>query len=162
MYKKHYSLQLPGWVVRTSSIHLFVALFPSKSGSYFFSGSDDFCLRLRKDESQVFLESVIATPALPPAIIDSLSSQLIKIAVKSEDETDKHIVARRLLSLIHQRYPHSLRSAANLLSNEDESLKEALDQLVITLSIVRLFIATFRLHWSETLTGQDFNPAESK
>jgi U3 small nucleolar RNA-associated protein 10 len=101
-----------------------------------------FCLRLRKGENQAFLESIIATPAVPLTVINSLTSQLIKIAVKPEDERDKSTIARRLLSLIHQRYPHSLRSAADLLSEEEESSKEILDQLVIALATVRIFISS--------------------
>ena len=94
------------------------------------------------DESQVFLERIIATPALSDTIIDSLASQLIKAAVTSEDETDKNVIARRLLSLIHQRHPRALRSAADLLSKGDESLKDTLDQLVINISTVTIFISS--------------------
>ena len=78
--------------------------------------------------------------------MDSLTSELIKIAIKSEDEMDKKAIADRLLSLIHQRYPRALRSAAELLSVENESLKEVLDQLVITLSTVITFIPSPRIH----------------
>jgi hypothetical protein len=92
-------------------------------------------------------------PVFPHTVIDSLTLQLIEIAMGSEHEMDKNINARRLLSLIHQRFPRSLRTAANLLSEEDESRKEDLDRLVTTLSTVRIIISFVLLIPIKTLTG---------
>jgi hypothetical protein len=124
--------------------------------TFFFHWADSFCLRLRKAESQVFLESIIATPALSDTVIDSLTSQLIKVAVESEDEAEKNTIARRLLSLIHQRHPRSLRTAANLLSEEEESSKDVLDQLVFTLSTVTFLFLLSGSYLSEPCDRSQF------
>ncbi|KAF8966928.1 armadillo-type protein [Flammula alnicola] len=94
--------------------------------------------RLEDAASTTLLEAIIATPTTPLSVIEILITSLLNIAVKPEAETQSLLISRHLLSLIQQRHPNLLQKSTEALSEDDESVKEAIEQLIISLSTVGL------------------------
>ena len=44
---------------------------------------------------------------------------------------------RRLLSQLHQRHPKAMQAASQALVEEDEERRDAIEQLILSLSVVR-------------------------
>jgi hypothetical protein len=65
-----------------------------------------------------------------------LTATLLNIAAKPDCEPQKLLFARRLLFLVQQRHPLLLRKAAETLYYDDEALKDAVEQQVISISTV--------------------------
>ena len=84
------------------------------------------------------LETLIATSTVPLSVLDILTTELLSIAAKPDCEAQNLLLARRLLSHIQQRHPILLRKAAETLCNDDddESLKDAVEQQIISISTV--------------------------
>lgn len=87
--------------------------------------------------AQLLLENIIATTAAPSALINNMAFQLIHIEISPDAHVENKVIARFLLSLIQQRYPSSLQKAIATFHEDDESSKENLDQLLISLSTVK-------------------------
>jgi len=88
------------------------------------------------EASQSILESLIATRTVPTTVINTLTMTLVQVAVESSTDTQSVLIARKMVSLIHQRSPTALRKAVDVLSEADLGLEEALEQLYISLSTV--------------------------
>jgi U3 small nucleolar RNA-associated protein 10 len=73
-------------------------------------------------------------------VIETLTTSLLSIATNPQTETESLLASRRLLSLIQQRHPEILQKSANDLSEDDEPAKEAIEQILISLSMVSLFL----------------------
>lgn len=82
------------------------------------------------------LEKIIATSAMPSTVIVALTTSLMKDVLNPTSETQIVMTARRLLSLIQPRHPSVLQKVAETLSEADESVIDAVEQLVISLSMV--------------------------
>ena len=67
-----------------------------------------------------------------------LTTELLSIAAKPDCEAQNLLLAHRLLSLIQQRHTIVLRKAAETLcdDDDDESLKDAVEQQIISISMV--------------------------
>jgi len=88
------------------------------------------------EASQSILESLIATQTVPTTVINTLTMTLVQVAVESSTDTQSVLIARKMVSLIHQRSPTALRKAVDVLSEANLGLEEALEQLYISLSTV--------------------------
>lgn len=82
------------------------------------------------------LEGIIATLGTPHSILEVLTDHLLSISVKPEVEAPTLITSRRLLSLVQQRYPEILKKSVDTTCESDESLQEAVEQLLISLTMV--------------------------
>ena len=96
-------------------------------------------VRLADDASVTLLEKIIATSTMPSTVILALTTSLMKDVLDPTSETQIVLIARRLLSLIQPRHPSVLQKVAETLSEADESANDALEQLVISLSMVTFF-----------------------
>ncbi|KAF9480276.1 hypothetical protein BDN70DRAFT_905831 [Pholiota conissans] len=81
------------------------------------------------------IESIIAISATPISVVQDLTTSLLAIGTNPQAEKENLLASRRLLSLIQQRHPTLLQKVANNLSEDDESLTEAVEQLLISLSM---------------------------
>jgi len=96
-----------------------------------------FFFSLPSKSSQVLLEAIIATTAMPCTVIKNMAFELIQIEIDPSAHVEKGVVARFLLSLIQQRHPLPLQSAIDALQEDDVTSKETLDHLLLSLSTVR-------------------------
>ncbi|KAG6836982.1 hypothetical protein H0H93_016935 [Arthromyces matolae] len=88
--------------------------------------------RLDEDNAVSVLESLIATPKIPQAIIRRLTLTLIRSIIAAGDGT----VARRLLSAIQQRHPATFQGSMDAVVQDGEFEQENVDQLRISLAVV--------------------------
>ena len=100
--------------------------------------SFDILLRLGDSLGLEVLETLIATSTVPLSVLEILTTELLGIAAQPDCEAQNLLLARRLLSLIQQRHPILLRKAAETLcsDDDDESLKDAVEQQIISISTV--------------------------
>lgn len=96
-------------------------------------------LRLADEASVTLLETIITTSTMPPTVVLALTTSLMKDVLNSTSEAQIVLTARRLLSLIQPRHPSVLQKVAETLSEADESANDAVEQLVISLSMVTFF-----------------------
>jgi U3 small nucleolar RNA-associated protein 10 len=82
------------------------------------------------------LQSILTSSNVPSAITHRLAMLLIDADVSSEDtvDTTSH---RALLSRIQQRHPSILQEVAEEVISDRENVKDAVEQLIISLSMVR-------------------------
>ena len=95
--------------------------------------------RLADEASVTLLEEIIATSTMPSTVILALTTSLMKDVLDPTSEAQIVLTSRRLLSLIQPRHPSVVRKVAETLSEADESANDAVEQLVISLSMVILF-----------------------
>ena len=95
--------------------------------------------RLADEASVTLLEEIIATSTMPSTVILALTTSLMKDVLDPTSEAQIVLTARRLLSLIQPRHSSVLQKVAETLSEADESANDAVEQLVISLSMVILF-----------------------
>lgn len=102
--------------------------------------------RLSDQRAVALLESIISTPAIPPPVVERAANLLIKEAL-SQELPEKASAARSLLSVIQQRHPDVFQRMTKAEQEEDEGLKQAIDQLTLSLSFVcvELYIKSLRL-----------------
>lgn len=79
----------------------------------------------------------MTSPDAPGVILTPLTALLVTTVVSSDDETDLTL-HRAMLSTIQQRHPTILQAVTEAAALEDEHAKETVEQLVISLSMVRL------------------------
>ena len=91
------------------------------------------------EASTLLLENIIATSTVPSTIILALTTSLMKDALDPTSEAQIVMTARRLLSLIQLRHPLVLQRVAETLFKADESVADAVEQLVVSLSMVTFF-----------------------
>ena len=95
--------------------------------------------RLADEVSVTLLEEIIATSTMPSTVFLALTTSLMKHVLDPTSEAQIVLTARRLLSLIQPRHPSVLQKVAETLSEADESANDAVEQLVISLSMVTFF-----------------------
>ena len=95
--------------------------------------------RLADEVSVTLLEEIIATSTMPSTVILALTTSLMKDVLDPTSEAQIVLTARSLLSLIQPRHPSVLQKVAETLSESDEFANEAVEQLVFSLSMVKLF-----------------------
>ena len=95
--------------------------------------------RLADEASVTLIEELIATSTMPSTVILALTTSLMKDVLDPTSEAQIVLTARRLLSLIQPRHPSVLQKVAETLSEADELANEAIEQLVISLSMVIFF-----------------------
>jgi len=79
---------------------------------------------------------MIRSSKIHSSVIEHTTFLLVKEAL-SEEDSRKVTVARSLLSIVHQRYPVTFEQATKAELEENEELRQAIDQL--SLSMVYLF-----------------------
>ncbi|KAF8797612.1 hypothetical protein BYT27DRAFT_7204423 [Phlegmacium glaucopus] len=92
--------------------------------------------RLLDEASVTLLEKIIAASNMPSTVIVALTTSLMKDVLNPTSETQTVMTGRRLLSLIQPRHPSVLQKVAGTLSEADESVNDAVEQLVISLSMM--------------------------
>lgn len=90
------------------------------------------------ETSTTLLEEIIAR-SMPSPVTVALTTSLMKVILDPTSEMQIIMIARRLLSLIQPRHPSLLQKVAESLSEADESVNDAVEQLVISLSMVSFF-----------------------
>ncbi|KAF4611649.1 hypothetical protein D9613_003824 [Agrocybe pediades] len=83
-----------------------------------------------------FLEATVAAQSTPAPVIETLATSLLKTAVGTDADSNVTLSARRLLAQVRQRQPDLLEKALESYAEEEESLKDALEQLSISLSTI--------------------------
>ena len=91
--------------------------------------------RLADEPASSLLESIIAISDIPTAVINRCAKNLIDVII-AEEVPASSIVARRLLVTIQQRYPSALSEAMEVFCQQNEAVKDSMDQLLISLSVV--------------------------
>ena len=111
----------------------------SRYGLHFVILINSELFRLADEASVTLLEEIIAASTMPSTVIFALTTSLMKDVLDPTSETQIVLTARRLLSLIQPRHPSVLQKVAQTLSEADESANDAVEQLVISLSMVISF-----------------------
>ena len=106
---------------------------------FFFILINSELFRLADEASVTLVEEIIATSTMPSIVILALTTSLMKVVLDPTSEAQIVMTARRLLSLIQPRHPSVLQKVAGTLSKVDESASDAVEQLVISLSMVTFF-----------------------
>ncbi|TFK37695.1 hypothetical protein BDQ12DRAFT_685121 [Crucibulum laeve] len=91
--------------------------------------------RLADDTTTSLLEALLVTSNVPAAIIEHATKSLLKQVLSSDTLASVVLTARRLLSIIHQRYPAILNDVAERESKADASVQASVEQLLISLSV---------------------------
>ncbi|KXN83997.1 U3 small nucleolar RNA-associated protein 10 [Leucoagaricus sp. SymC.cos] len=91
--------------------------------------------RLSDDNASVLLESIISMPAVPSPVTEHATTLLVRGAL-SDETPETATAARSLLSVIQQRHPDTFQRVIKIEQDEEDDLKQAIDQLVLSLSIV--------------------------
>lgn len=108
---------------------------------------DDACSTISIDRIEeehvltIYETTITAAPSLE-TLIRPVSSMLLDFYLGDEASNTAKTQARRLLSQIHQRQPALLHSAVDQIVSDDEESKNAAEQLVISLSLVSMLIAS--------------------
>lgn len=92
--------------------------------------------RLSEGVSQTFLELFVSHINIPVTLIEHLVTKLISHVVPADSSEEFEPISRRLLALVHQRFPKVLRKCADALMEEDETLKGSIEQLLLSLNTV--------------------------
>lgn len=82
------------------------------------------------------MEAIIVLNNVPEAVFSQLASLLMKDVTSSENDGPTTFGARRLLSLVYQRYPSAISSAADDFCQKDETIKIQIEQLILSFSTV--------------------------
>lgn len=83
------------------------------------------------------MEAVVTSPVLISVIARSTASTLIQQFTEDEDAVaDVSSKMRQLLSHLHQRHPKAVEAASALIIEEDDSKTDAVEQLILSLSVV--------------------------
>jgi hypothetical protein len=117
--------------------------------------------RLSDEVSCDFVESIVTSKNVPRAIIYHTTTMLFNRVLATEENSNTDITtARPLLSQIQQRHPSILEKVAEELREVGEPSEEAIEQVVISLSIVSLsclpllYWAYFHCFSAQTFTAQ--------
>ena len=73
------------------------------------------------------------------SVIEVSTDHLLSMSTKLDTDTQALLVSRRLLSLVQQRHSEIFDKIVNETCERDESLKEAVEQLLISLTMVKFF-----------------------
>lgn len=102
--------------------------------TYMESLTDHQALRISEPPVLEFVENLTASPGVPEAVLTRLTSSLIRSATSDPSS----FTSRRLLAILHQRQSSTVQKAAKEIIEEDEDLKEPVEQLILSLSVVSL------------------------
>jgi hypothetical protein len=91
--------------------------------------------RLPEEPARAALRSVLTSGATPRMIVRRLTTLLIDAVVNADEDADVASY-RALLSAIQQRYPAVLQGVAEHVVSARADAKDAVEQLVISLSVV--------------------------
>lgn len=101
--------------------------------------------RTSQETACSIIETLISSSHTPTAVIAQLAELLIPAATTSNAPAAEIATARRILSAIQQRHPAILQNSGKRLIENEEGLKDQIEQLMISLSIVRFICAACRL-----------------
>jgi len=91
------------------------------------------------------MEAIIVLNNVPEAIFARLASLLMRDVTSSESDGSTTFEARRLLSLVHQRYPSAISSAADDFCQQDETIKIQIEQLILSFSTVCSLLYSYKM-----------------
>ncbi|KAI0369251.1 hypothetical protein BV20DRAFT_968110 [Pilatotrama ljubarskyi] len=96
---------------------------------------DNLLSRLEEQASSSVAESLLTAPTLLSVIARSSAAGLIRRLINDDVSTETKLTARQLLSHLHQRHPKAVEAASRSLMEEDEGQANAIEQLVLSLSV---------------------------
>ncbi|RDB23790.1 U3 small nucleolar RNA-associated protein 10 [Hypsizygus marmoreus] len=105
--------------------------------------------RLSEEKSLSILDCILASPKVPPVVVQRSSLLLLDTAVTADVPVST--AARRLLATIQQRYPSAFHLAVDQLSRQNNFDQETVEQLRISLSVVQ------ELHGLGGTTGKNID-----
>lgn len=94
---------------------------------------------LQNSTAVTLLEGIISMTNSPHSVIKISTVNLLSISTKHDADTQTLLVSRRLLYLIQQRHPGIFGKSVDEICEHDESVKEAVEQLLISLTMVNHF-----------------------
>ncbi|KAI0354312.1 hypothetical protein OH77DRAFT_530067 [Trametes cingulata] len=80
-------------------------------------------------------EALLTAPTLLSVVARASGTTLIRRLVRDEVAAEAQLTARQLLSHLHQRHPKAVEAASRALVEEEESKADAVEQLVLSLSV---------------------------
>ncbi|KJA17838.1 hypothetical protein HYPSUDRAFT_191636 [Hypholoma sublateritium FD-334 SS-4] len=90
---------------------------------------------LQNSTAVTLLEGIISMKLPPHSVIEISTASLLSISIKHDADNQGLLVSRRLLSLIQQVHPEIFGKSVDEVCGQDESVKEAVEQLLISLSM---------------------------
>jgi U3 small nucleolar RNA-associated protein 10 len=90
-------------------------------------------LRISEPSVSELLENLIASPGVPDAVLTQLTSSLIHCATADSSS----FASRRLLAIVYQRHSSTAQKVAKEIIEHDKDLTEPVEQLILSLSVVR-------------------------
>ena len=90
--------------------------------------------KLSDTDASDFVENLIVTASAPDAVLIHLTRLLAKAVLSAETSLKE----RQLLSMLHQRHPTIVQRITEEIIVEDENSKDAVEQLVMSLSTVNM------------------------
>lgn len=98
--------------------------------------------KLSETEASDFVENLIVTASAPDAVLVHLTRLLAKATLSAEASLKE----RQLLSMLHQRHPVIVQRITEEIVAEDEDNKDAVEELVMSLSAVNMLRFTAFLY----------------
>lgn len=92
--------------------------------------------RLEDSTAADIVESILTSPRLLPVIGISVTSTLIRRLSGNASLESLPRACRSQLSQLHQRHPKIVQEASQALIQQDGSNRDAIEQLILSLSIV--------------------------
>jgi U3 small nucleolar RNA-associated protein 10 len=110
-----------------------------------FSGCEKFFIplltnlvgRLSEPSAYESASSLLASPCVPSVVIHSTARVLLYNSV-SGDASNSSEQMRTLLSQVRQRHPDVVEQVSQEIIEEDDDLKEKVEQLILSLSLVNI------------------------
>ncbi len=84
----------------------------------------------------MLLESILSTPGIPSSVVERTTTLLIGESI-SQDSSERVAPSRTLLSIVQQRHPHIFQQTAKAERDTGEELQVEIDQLILSVSLVR-------------------------
>ena len=89
-------------------------------------------------EAADFVENLVVSPSVPEAILNHLAMLLINVILSAETSLKE----RQLLSMIQQRHPQVVQKVTQEIIEEDDDKKDAVEELIISLSTTQAVSAS--------------------
>ncbi|KAI0742763.1 hypothetical protein C8Q80DRAFT_1221194 [Daedaleopsis nitida] len=114
---------------------------------------DSLLLRLEDQVAYEITETILISPELLPAVGRSAASLLIRGLITTDPPSQLPLISRDLLSQLHQRHPKLVQSASQVVVAEDQTLQDAVERLILSLSVPVAGISTADAETATLLIG---------
>lgn len=135
---RSYARPLSGLVPRSLYVQCLKAWSNGKhSSASSFLSCDLRDRRSNEGTPSAILEFLIATPNIPNVLVHRIATLLFERAISSAESASDLIKVRLLLVNIQQRHSSIFHTVADEICNHNEDMKGQVEQLIITISMVR-------------------------